>query len=517
MIKTDKFEPNIDKGEMRRLVSTFIEKKEIPEIKPMKLQKNGEVLATVLFKFYIQETWSGFKGTRKYFTKIIEGTSEDVYKAAAKQSARISLTLERKFREKWNEELMKLLNEPSKDKAKLNINVWKNNKFGLYDIKSPGELLSAKIIQSGLKNKDVANLAGIDEVTLYRHINNQFDINRDMAIIYGKILGCDPAELLFNPLFVPVWASTATLESKSFNNYDVNPCELLVLENEETVKCPREIYRPDVKAIKINQENSMYDNHIAYYYDTHSENYENKLCVVGTILKNKKNQVDRLRYFFGIVQSNKKGLTINIVNPDPDAVYADSYEQDEGFGTFTEVVEAINSDKDVISDIAAEFIYPIVCLVDNGINETKKSEFIKDFGTFYTAARKDNLDEISNLSKLRMRDSLKRRVEDYIDFQYEGSKYHTKDVLENLAIEKTRIFAEANKKFKIILKEIAQNKIKIEKNKPLHSSEVKQIEDLSKKLSAKEEKIVNIAFEEILDEVEAVDYVREPEEEDKIA
>ena len=53
----------------------------------------------------------------------------------------------------------------------------------------------------GMKQKDLASLAGVDETTLYRHLNGTIEISRDIAIKYAKVLGCDPAEILFNNLF----------------------------------------------------------------------------------------------------------------------------------------------------------------------------------------------------------------------------------------------------------------------------------------------------------------------------
>ena len=46
------------------------------------------------------------------------------------------------------------------------------------------------------KNK-LAKLIGINETTLYRHLNGDCAISRNIAIKYGKELNCDPIEILF--------------------------------------------------------------------------------------------------------------------------------------------------------------------------------------------------------------------------------------------------------------------------------------------------------------------------------
>ena len=511
MIKTDRFEPNLDKGEIKRLVSTFIEKEELPEIKPMRLQKNGEVSATVVFKFYIQE-----KGTRKYSTKIIAGASEYVYKTAAKQSARISLSLERKFREKWNEELMKLLNQQSKDKAKLNLSVSKNNKFGIYDIKSPGELLSAKIIQSGLKNKDVANLAGIDEVTLYRHTNNQFEkgspISRDMAIIYGKILGCDPADLLFNALQVPVWAITDTVSAKSFNKYHVYPGELTENTNEsEIVVCPRNIYRPDIKAIKIVSQYSPLNNHVAFYYDNNKNlKYENQLCVVGTYKNFTKNEA-RLRYFLGIVE-NKGGNTINVLQGDPAGVNFNLPEADEDFHDYEDARSYIEEEKYIIKDIEPISIHPVASLINPNIDQSDKQEIIKAYDKYYAKTRSGDKEEIEKLRKLRLRAALQGKLTNNLAEFHEANPYYNDSFFERTADEKIKALASYDDKFKIAVKQYA-SAIKPEKKIDLN----KTVEDLSKNLSVEENLMVNKELDKIQDDMDEADYTPEPEEEDKIA
>ena len=43
----------------------------------------------------------------------------------------------------------------------------------------------------------LAKLAGVNETTLWRHLNGTNKISRQKAINYAKVLNCHPAEILF--------------------------------------------------------------------------------------------------------------------------------------------------------------------------------------------------------------------------------------------------------------------------------------------------------------------------------
>jgi len=75
-------------------------------------------------------------------------------------------------------------------------------------------------------------MVGINEATLYRYLNNEIDISRDNAIKLGKVLGCDPADLIFNSLFVPVWGTVDTITDGYENGFAVYPGEITELKNQ---------------------------------------------------------------------------------------------------------------------------------------------------------------------------------------------------------------------------------------------------------------------------------------------
>ena len=205
----DKFDPKLPKDLQKRyLISTFLQTSEFPTIEMTFHQKKDveyTVQATVKFNFknfkkYVSEYELPKKIINKDYTRIIAGPSEDVYKLAAKQASRISLSLGQKFNDAWQKTLMQILNRPSKNKSILNLGVYQNKKesFGIYDITSPSVLLQKQLTKSGITQQVLAALSKVDEVTLWRHLKGTYEISREAAIKYAKALGCDPVEILFN-------------------------------------------------------------------------------------------------------------------------------------------------------------------------------------------------------------------------------------------------------------------------------------------------------------------------------
>ena len=256
----DYWQPYFSRGlKTKNLVSTYIQKRELPTIE---MNLNDDVVrATVKFNFvYIRKEISTSKMKVEHYTRTIVGPSDEVYKVSTKVASRIGLNLERQFNSLWNRTLTQLLNKPSKNKSILNLGIYRKDGYGIYDIAEPSELLSQKLMSSGMKQKDLATLAGVDETTLYRHLKGTFEISRDAAVKYAKALGCDPIEILFNNLNVPIWGTTDTLEMSMLDKFSVYASEITSLNetsNYSIAQCPREIYRPDIKAIKIKADGSV--------------------------------------------------------------------------------------------------------------------------------------------------------------------------------------------------------------------------------------------------------------------
>ena len=498
----DNWYPNLSKElKSKYLVSTFIQTRELPTIE-MKLI-NDVVRATVKFKFvYVRKNTAESKMELDHYTRIIDGSSDEVYKTSTKVSSRISLHLERQFNKEWNKTLVQLLNKPTKNKSMLNLGVYKKGGYGIFDIIEPSELLKRKLNVSGMKQKDLANLAGVDETTLYRHLNGTIEISRDIAIRYAKALGCDPVEILFNNLDIPVWGTTDTQEMSMLNKFSVYASEIISNESKTHYRiahCPREIYRPDVKAINIDCPNSVYHNHIAFYYNSNEPIVlEDQMVVVGTKIKNFNDKDVRLRYFIGIYKKNKNGKTVDIHSIDPGVINVEGITPDEDFHTFDDVVGMVEQDKLVIEDIEPVFTAPVVALVsDNKIYDPIKTEIFKAYDKIYTNSRREDFDQAAQFNRLKLQAALMNKVAEGVDDHYD-----TDDYFEKITAGRVKLFMEGDKKFQNILSEAAYKPTpnypaaKIEKRIALD----KKIKQLNIELNTEEEKIVQAAADQIAED-----------------
>tara|TARA_R100000781_G_scaffold113281_1_gene81459 strand:- start:116 stop:982 length:867 start_codon:yes stop_codon:yes gene_type:complete len=145
------------------------------------------------------------------------------------------------------------------------------------------------------------------------------ELSKTKVIDYANTLGVAPSTLMFEPKTINVWSNV------KFSS-EVKNSEGMVVANQgvcyqkakmETTVCPSDIYRLDVKAIKVNDPDSIYDGFVAYYYEqnTISDNANNKLCMIRTKSKGKTLLTGYHRYFLGIYQIF--GTKRIILNPDP--------------------------------------------------------------------------------------------------------------------------------------------------------------------------------------------------------
>ena len=115
----------------------------------------------------------------------------------------------------------------------------------------------------------------------------------DQAIEYAKAIGCDPVDLLFSRTQCRLWGSVDLFNvneaDQTYFTGQIMPAPTISegqpekgLLSEQLINVPRDIYRPEIKAILINSLGSYLHNHFAYYYYTDSQAaIENKLVVVG--------------------------------------------------------------------------------------------------------------------------------------------------------------------------------------------------------------------------------------------
>jgi plasmid maintenance system antidote protein VapI len=457
----DKFNKKLPKINTRDLVSSYTYSKELPTIQ-MELEKNV-VEARVEFNFFYNTSKAKEFSKFEKVTRIISGNSEDVYKAAAKQASRISLSLSTQFNNEWQKCLMNLLNKPSENKSMLNLGLYKNNSYGLYDVTSPSELLSKKISETEMKLKDVAILAGIDETTLFRHLKGTSEISRDAAIKYAKVFGCDPAEILFNSLTIPVWGTTDTMEQLLIEKLYVYASEIVPLKNAWSVTCPREIYRPDVKAIKIDSPNSSYHGHVAYYHNTNSHIvFENQIVVVGTKINNE----TRIRYFIGTYKKNKNGRTVDLHTIDTAAINVSGFEPDEDLNSFEDMIGLAEEEKIIIENITPEFVAPVVALVeDRKVNDPIKSAILKAYEEIYTKSRKGDAQVIEFYKDLQRKSAAQSEIEDFVDED-------TTDFMDLMEARKVKSLIKADKELNKVISTAAYGS---EKDRKIIGDKVKKI------------------------------------------
>jgi hypothetical protein len=159
-------------------------------------------------------------------------------------------------------------------------------KFTTNQTTSPGTLLGRAIENTGYTARQFAEKTGIKAPSLYHHVSGGREISREIAIEYADKLNCDPVDLMFDKKMCPVWAKVDLLKPTELED-TYNPGRLFsyAIEDKdfENVVVPRDLYREDIKAIKITARGSMYDNKIAFYYraENKENNILNQLCVVG--------------------------------------------------------------------------------------------------------------------------------------------------------------------------------------------------------------------------------------------
>lgn len=237
-----------------------------------------------------------------------------------------------------------------------------------YSIADTAEQLSTQLYINNFDDKSFADKAEKNFANVWKEVRGKRNISVDQAIHYAQVLNCDPVDLLFNELRCEIWGSVDLLSANEIGDHNYSPGEIWYYDN-ETVTVPRDIYRPSIKAIKINSKGSVYHNHIIFYYKgSDTKNYHGKLVIIGKKFVHEEFGIDEVRYYYGIYE-NARGK-INILNPDPFA-----------------------QQKIVIEDVVDPlFVSPVVAIVDPVI--TKKSNRVKS-----AILRKDIQEKLDNLEK----------------------------------------------------------------------------------------------------------------------
>jgi len=236
--------------------------------------------------------------------------------------------------------------------------------YNPFSLGKPDTFLNSLLVNRNMTAKELANQMREDteqkESTTYTHTSGSRAISRDVALKYAEILKCDPVDLMFNKMTIPVWGKVNLMTpvdmEKTYSPGEIYSYFADVADTEVTI-VPRDLWRSDIKAIKVDAEGTMYHNQVAFYYygTSNDKNSLNKLCVVGrNIQSNPELDPDQFEteYYFGVYE-NIRGKS-NLINPDP----------------FVENME----DKYILKNFRPTFISPVVAMVntDNLVDDTNK-------------------------------------------------------------------------------------------------------------------------------------------------
>jgi len=233
--------------------------------------------------------------------------------------------LGKSFKKSYTKELVnRVKNEADKavKESKASLNKRINDFIKEINYKERKEKENQSPLQDLIRTKDIdpKEVVGEDNLsTLYKHIKGDRELSKTKAIDYAKTLGVAPSTLMFEPKTINVWSnikfSGSVTDSKTESTI-VHAGQCYQRGRIELAACPSDIYRLDIKAVRVNDAKSIYDGFIAYYYETNkiSDQANNKLCMIReatgkTLLEGSH------KYYLGIYQLY--GAKKRILNPDP--------------------------------------------------------------------------------------------------------------------------------------------------------------------------------------------------------
>ena len=201
----------------------------------------------------------------------------------------------------------------------------------------------------GMTPKKFAEKTGVENSVLFRELKGQRQLSLEKAIKYSKALACDPVDLfnMHNAGNEDYWIGQ--IKAAPILKDSKNEGGLL---GDQLIPVPRDIYRPEIKAILIDSLGSYLHNHFVYYYRTDNSDAinENKLVIVGREIPELEDLgMDTMQYFFGILKIEKGKQ--QIINPEPTA------------------------EKRLIATGPFSFIAPVVSMVKRGAMKKDHSYF----------------------------------------------------------------------------------------------------------------------------------------------
>ena len=236
--------------------------------------------------------------------------------------------------------------------------------YNPFSLGKPNIFLDTMLENRKMSTKELAEQIKEDieqkESTTYSHTSGSRAISREVALKYSEILECDPVDLMFSKMTIPVWGKVNLMMpvdmEKTYSPGEIYSYAADVSKTEITI-VPRELWRSDIKAIKVDAKGTMFHNQVAFYYykKNNDEAALNKLCIVGrSVYPNPEIDPDytETEYYFGVYE-NIRGKS-NLINPDP----------------FVEDMEQ----KFILKNFKPNFVAPVVAMVntDTLVDDTNK-------------------------------------------------------------------------------------------------------------------------------------------------
>ena len=192
------------------------------------------------------------------------------------------------------------------------INIWTQTPITK---RKESDLFNTRLNQLGLNAKKFGELSGLNVSGIYHHTKGKRDISKEVAEKYANKLGCDPVDLMFEKKHATIWSKCNLLKSVSLEE-PYAPGRLYsygTMLELETAIVPRDYWREDIKAIKIDSRGSMYHNQVGFYYraNTKADNVINKLSIVGISVRTDVLMKSKLKN--NIILVCMKRLEVNLI------------------------------------------------------------------------------------------------------------------------------------------------------------------------------------------------------------
>ena len=318
----------------------------------------------------------------------------------------------------------------------------------VYNQKSPNDILLAKIKKSEITFDVLSQKAQIPISTVYKHAQGEADIDRYSACKYAKFFGMDPSEILFNDIQIPL---------KGIVNFKKEGSEgevIPLIDRYEYVICPRDVYRPDIQAVRIETDGSVYDNNIAFYYQSYDGKISNNQLCIFIFGDEKKNNIALGR--FSIDRYGK----ISVKNPEP-TITEDQFDKVKKLALGTKDTDHYPHnlakpmlEHDTLVDCAISGqtlnqnffknntevkVLPIISLLNPTLTrkDERRSHIIKNEETWYKTSNLQNaIDQqnIKDINTLQQGDLIKKQIaslNDSLNDKVKKNKERFYDLLKN--------------------------------------------------------------------------------------